>query len=66
MNEEEKSIIEEKLIKLYESKNINFNDKSLYKVKNKKVVFKESTDMPILQDFYELLGQDERTKRFYI
>lgn len=22
--------------------------------------------MPILQDFYELLGQDERTKRFYI
>ena len=49
MNEEEKSIIEEKLIKLYESKNINFNDKSLYKVKNKKVVFKESTDMPILQ-----------------
>lgn len=66
MNEEEKSIIEEKLIKLYESKNINFNDKSLYKVKNKKVVFKESTDMPILQDFYELLGQDKRTKRFYI
>ena len=63
---EEKAIIEEKLIKLYESKNINFNDKSLYKVKNKKVVFKESTDMPILQDFYELLGQDKRTKRFYI
>lgn len=66
MNEEEKSIIEEKLIKLYESKNINFNDKSLYKVKNKKVVFKESTDMPILQDFYELLGQDKRTKKFHI
>ena len=66
MNEEEKSIIEEKLINLYESKNINFNDKSLYKIKNKKLVFKESTDMPILQDFYELLGKDKKTKKFHI
>ena len=66
MNEEEKSIIEEKLIELYENKNINFNDKSLYKIKNKKRIFKESTDMPILQDFYELLGKDKRTKKFQI
>ena len=66
MNEEEKSIIEEKLIELYASKNINFNDKSLYKIKNKKLVFKESKDMPILEDFYELLGKDKRTKKFHI
>ena len=66
MDEEEKSIIEEKLIELYENKNINFNDKSLYKMKNKKLVFKESSDMPILQDFYEILGKDKRTKKFHI
>ena len=66
MNEEEKSIIEEKLITLYENKNINFNDKSLYKIKNNKLVFKESKDMPILGEFYELLGQDKRTKKFHI
>ena len=66
MNEEEKSIIEEKLIELYENKHINFNDKSLYKIKNKKLVFKESSDMPILQDFYELLGKDKKTKKFHI
>ena len=66
MNEEEKSIIEEKLIELYENKNINFDDKSLYKIKNKKLIFKESKDMPILEDFYELLGKDKRTKKFHI
>ncbi len=66
MNEEEKSIIEEKLIELYASKKINFNDKSLYKIKNKKLVFKESKDMPILEDFYNLLGKDKRTKKFHI
>ena len=66
MNEEEKSIIEEKLIELYENKNINFDDKSLYKIKDKKLIFKESKDMPILEDFYELLGKDKRTKKFHI
>ncbi len=66
MNEEEKSLIEEKLIELYATKNINFNDKSLYKIKNKKLVFKESIDMPLLEDFYKLLGKDEKTKKFHI
>ena len=66
MNEEEKSIIEEKLIKLYQSKGINFNDKSLYKIKNNKKVFKDSTDMPILEEFYNILEKDEKTKKFYI
>ena len=66
MNEEEKSIIEEKLIELYANKNINFNDKSLYKIKDNKLIFKESKDMPILEEFYELLGRDKRTKKFHI
>ncbi len=70
LNEEEKAILEEKLIKLYKNKGINFNDKTLYKKeKNKaimKPIFKDTYDMPILEDFYNLLGNDERTKKFQI
>lgn len=63
LNEEEKALIEEKIIKIYNKKGINFNDKSLYKnIKNK--IFKNSKDMPLLQDFYFELGQDEKTKKF--
>ena len=35
INEEEKAILEEKLIELYNTKNITFDDKSLYKEKQK-------------------------------
>ena len=61
LNEEEKGILEEKIIEVYKIKGINFNDKSLYK-KNK---FKNSKDMPILEDFYNILN-DEKTKKFKI
>ena len=67
INEEEKAILEEKLIELYAIKNITFDDKSLYKENNldkNNIEFKESKDMPILQDFYEILDKDERTKIF--
>ena len=68
LNEEEKALIEEKLIKTYKNKNINFNDKSLFKEikinkKNKKE-FKGPRDMPILGDLYKILGEDEKTKKF--
>ncbi len=68
LNEEEKALIEEKLIETYNRKNITFDDDTLYKKdKNKKLKeFKESKDMPILRDLYELLGEDERTKKFKI
>ena len=68
INEEEKALLEEKLIELYKTKNITFDDKTLYKMneKEKKVVFKESTDMPILEDFYNILGEDKRTEIFKI
>ena len=70
LNEEEKAFMEEKLIDTYKSKDINFDDKSLYKniKKNKKVIkiFKEPSDMPILEDLYNILGQDEKTKKFQI
>ena len=67
INEEEKAILEEKLIELYNTKNITFDDKSLYKEKSEnKLIFKESIDMPILQDFYDILDKDDRTKIFKI
>ena len=70
MNEEEKAIIEEKLIELYQTKGITFEDKTLYKNTGNKInvkpIFKESIDMPILEDFYHILEKDERTQIFKI
>ena len=101
LNEEDKAIIEEKIIKTYNKKGINFNDESLYKYVNNKntqnysiknsnnklnnilknnekrqkinkeknnnnKIFKNSKDMPLLQDFYDELGKDEKTKKFQI
>ena len=67
LNEEEKALIEEKLIETYNSKNITFNDDSLYKINSEKILgkeFKESKDMPLLEDLYEILGKDEKIKKF--
>ena len=62
LNEEEKAILEEKLIETYKIKNINFDDNSLYKeikVKNKiKKIFKTEKDMPILEDLYNILPEN--------
>lgn len=68
LNEEEKALIEEKLIETYNRKNITFDDDTLYKKDKNKILkeFKKSKDMPILKDLYELLGEDERTKKFKI
>ena len=68
MNEEEKAIIEEKLIETYKLKKITFNDESLYKKEKNKIIkeFKKSKDMPKLQDFYEILDKDKRTKKFKV
>ena len=68
MNEEEKGILEEKLIKCYGIKGITFSDDSLYKIKKikgiQKKIFKESKDMPILEDLYNILGDEEITRKF--
>ena len=67
LNEEEKALIEEKLIETYKEKNITFNDDSLYKNNEEKILgkeFKDSKDMPLLNDLYNILGEDEKTKRF--
>ena len=54
LNEEEKAIIEEKLIEVYKQKGITFDDKTLFKEENNKInikpVFKSTKDMPLLED----------------
>ncbi len=66
MDEEEKALIEEKLIETYKEKGITFNDDSLYKNEKEKIIkkFKEPKDMPILEDLYHILEKDEKTKKF--
>ena len=68
LNEEEKALIEEKLIQTYQNKKINFDDKSLFKEikKNGKIKkeFKGPKEMPILEDLYRILGEDKKTKKF--
>ena len=67
MNEEEKALLEEKLIETYKIKDITFNDDSLYKNNVEKIIgkeFKNSKDMPILEDLFNILGKDKRTKKF--
>lgn len=70
MDEEEKAIIEEKIIECYRMKGITFDDDTLYKEKNineiKYKEFKESDDMPILEDLYNILGDTEKTKVFKV
>lgn len=69
-NEEEMALLEEKIIECYKNKNITFDDNSLYKNNTNKInikpIFKESTDMPILEDLYNILGKDNRTKKMQI
>lgn len=68
LNEEEKAIIEEKLIEVYKQKGITFDDKTLFKEENNKInikpVFKSTKDMPLLEDLYNLFEKDEKTKVF--
>ncbi len=68
LDEEEKALIEEKLIKTYKIKNIDFDDDSLFnkiKINNKiKKEFKSAKEMPLLEDLYNVLGEDEKTKKF--
>ena len=64
LDEENIAILEEKLIKLYGKKGITFDDNSLYKkskITNEKA-FKTSEDMPVLEELYYLLEEDEKTQ----
>ncbi len=61
LDEENVALLEEKLIEVYKEKGITFDDNSLY---NENKEFKKSSQMPILQDLYEILGKDEKTLFF--
>ena len=58
ITEEERNELENKIIKIYKNKNIDFNDNSLFK--NNK--FKTNTDMPILEDLYKELNEKMKKK----
>ena len=66
MDEEEKAILEDKLIECYSLKGITFDDESLYKNEEEKItiskVFKSSKDMPKLEDLYNVLNKDPKTQ----
>ena len=67
MNEEEKAILEEKIIETYKTKGITFDDNSLYKENKNKIIdkeFKNSKDMPRLEDLYNILEKDIKTQKF--
>ena len=71
LDEEEKSILEQKIIETYNLKGITFDDDSLYKNnENNKLTskreFKETYDMPILEDLYNVLEKDKDTNKFRI
>lgn len=69
LNEEERAILEEKLIKVYFNKGITFDDKTLYKENSNQniiKIFKDTNDMPILEDLYNVLNNDIKTKKFAI
>ena len=55
---------------MYNEKGITFDDNSLYKKENNKLnikpVFKELNEMPILEDFYNILEKDINTQKFKI
>ena len=56
--DDEKEILEEKIIKTYKNKGITFDDRTLYN--NKK--FKSSDEMPILEDLYNELEGNLKIK----
>lgn len=64
LDEENVAILEEKLIEVYKEKGITFDDKSLYKIENGTKLFKENTEMPILEDLYNCFEKDEKTQFF--
>ena len=67
LNEEEKAILEQKLVETYNKKGITFDDESLYIKNQVKIIskkFKSSEDMPLLEDLYHILEKDRKTQKF--
>ncbi len=71
ITQEEKNLLEEKIIECYANKNITFDDASLYyECDNARLItakrFKRSKDMPILMDLYDLIKKDKKLNRLKV
>ena len=69
LDEEEKALLEEKLIEVYKQKGITFDDESLFNKNENNIIskkFKSNNEMPILEDLFNILKTDEKTKKFSI
>ena len=70
ISEEEKSLLEEKIIKCYNQKGITEDNNSLYEIDEKSILnkkqFKSLDKMPILSDLYNLLKVDKKLKKFAV
>ena len=69
MSLEDKAILEEKIIECYALKGITFENSSLYEEEfSGKVLskhrFKKPTDMPILEDLYNIIKKDKKLSKF--
>ena len=65
INEEEKGILENKIIECYAKKQITFENETLYKNKGRKKYFKESIDMPRLEDLYNILDENDKIQKAF-
>lgn len=71
LTQNERNLLEEKVIKSYEEKGITFDDETLYKIdKKSKFIsekrFKKTEDMPVLEDLYKLIEKDNNLKNLKI
>ena len=66
MDEEKYALLEEKLIEMYKKKGITFDDNSMYIYENNNRRFKNSKEMPILEDLYNEFKVDKKTEYFKI
>ena len=69
INDEESSLLEEKLIECYAQKGIFEDNNSLYEIDDKskilnKLKFKSQDKMPILGDLFKLLKEDKKLKKY--
>lgn len=67
LTDEEKSVLEDKIIQVYQEKGISFDNSSLYSEGEigrlvKKKIFKKPEEMPLLEDLYKLLLVDSNLK----
>jgi len=65
INEEEKGILENKIIECYKNKGINFNDETLYKREKGRKIFKGNKDMPKLEDLYNIFDDTDKTQKIF-